>query len=75
MDPFLIYQSNHEPWLNSHELLTNHFNDAIKLVAQSRFDKTSIAWRKAKRLLTFPEPDEELKVAVDDLKSTLDTFE
>lgn len=58
VDPFLIYQSDNELWVDAHDQLTNHFNSAIKLTAASGFKRDSMRWRKAKRMLTFPEPSE-----------------
>ncbi len=58
VDPFLIYQKDDELWRDAHDVLTRHFNVAIELVAKSNLDEKSLAWKKAKRMLTFPEPDE-----------------
>lgn len=58
VDPFLVYQSDKELWVDAHDALTNHFNTAIKLIAESGFKKDSVKWKKAKRMLTFPEPAE-----------------
>lgn len=58
VDPFLIYQSDDDLWRDAHDTLTKFFNDAITLVVQSRMNESSLAWCKAKRMLTFPEPDE-----------------
>ncbi|CAN5668381.1 hypothetical protein BH23PAT2_BH23PAT2_00920 [soil metagenome] len=58
VDPFLIYQSEDPLWIDGHDRLTKHFNTAIKLIAESGLNTRSLKWRKARRLLTFPEPSE-----------------
>jgi hypothetical protein len=58
VDPFRVYVEDEERWAGAHNDLIDFFNMALELVAKSGFDKKSARWRKAKRLLTFPEPAE-----------------
>jgi hypothetical protein len=58
VDPFRLYVENEERWAGAHSDLIDFFDMAMELVAKSGLDTSSARWKKAKRLLTFPEPAE-----------------
>lgn len=58
VDPFLVFDDDDPYWAGTHSRLTEFFGTALDLVAKSAGDQRSPAWRKAERMLTFPEPKE-----------------
>lgn len=57
VDPILLLTSPHQEWVDAHEELINHFVHCYRLVAQAT-GENSLSARSARRLLTFPEPEE-----------------
>jgi hypothetical protein len=58
IDPFRIFVDTEPEWTHAHDRLIDFFNDVLSLVAKSGFKPSSAHWRKAERLLLFPEPRE-----------------
>jgi hypothetical protein len=58
VDPFLVFDDQDPFWSNTHDELIKFFNLAKDYVAKSGGDSQSPHWRKAERMLTFPEPKE-----------------
>lgn len=58
VDPFLIADDDEKVWREAHERLLGFFNGVLELLAKSGGDRTSPHWRKAERLMLFPEPPE-----------------
>jgi hypothetical protein len=58
VDPFLVFDDADPFWSSTHDQLTTFFGLALNYVARSGGDKNSAHWRKAERMLTFPEPKE-----------------
>src|SRR5690348_3070524 len=58
VDPFRVYVEDDERWAEAHNVLVGFFNMTLSLVAASGFSEKSARWKKAKRLLRFPEPAE-----------------
>lgn len=58
VDPFLIYEDDSPMWANAHDRVLDFFAVAFDLVRQSRGNQQSDHWKKAERLLKFPEPAE-----------------
>ncbi|MFD0056993.1 hypothetical protein ACFVHR_25100 [Streptomyces sp. NPDC127168] len=55
VDPFLIYDDDEE-WSRAHDSLTEFFGMVLYLVQKAKRDESSVFWKKAKKLLLFPEP-------------------
>ncbi len=58
VDPFLVFDSSAAPFADSHELVVQFFATCRELVRLDQGRHDSSHWRKALRLLTFPEPKE-----------------
>ncbi len=59
VDPFLIFkEQGSSEWAEAHEQLIRHFDTCFRLIAEGNRNPTSIPYKKALRLLTFPEPKE-----------------
>jgi hypothetical protein len=58
VDPFLIFKEQATDWSGTHAQLIGHFNTCFQLIAQGNRNHASVAYKKALRLLTFPEPKE-----------------
>lgn len=58
VDPFLVFDDADPYWSGTHDQLTDFFGLAVRYVARAGGDKNSPAWRKAERMLRFPEPKE-----------------
>jgi hypothetical protein len=58
VDPFLVFDSPLTLFADSHELVVRFFAACRELVRQDQGRHDSPHWRKALRLLTFPEPKE-----------------
>lgn len=58
VDPFLVFDDPDPYWSDTHAKLTSFFELAMDYVVKSGGDTTSAQWRKAERMLTFPEPKE-----------------
>ncbi|MEU4557463.1 hypothetical protein AB0F72_03690 [Actinoplanes sp. NPDC023936] len=58
VDPFLIYPDAAVPWFGAHDHILDFFQMVFDLVDESKGDVRSLAWKKAQRLLMFPEPAE-----------------
>lgn len=58
VDPFLIFKETGRQWAGAHDELIMHFDNCFHLIAQGNRSRASVAYKKALRLLTFPEPKE-----------------
>jgi hypothetical protein len=58
IDPFLLYAAETGDFVGSHAEVIAFFNSVFKKVAAAGGDTTSIHWRHAEALLTFPEVPE-----------------
>jgi hypothetical protein len=58
IDPFLIFRDEAHTWDGAHDQLIAHFDRCFKLIAEGGCSPTSVQYRKALALLTFPEPRE-----------------
>jgi hypothetical protein len=58
VDPFLVFDDADPFWAVSRDQLNSFFGLALGYVAKSGGDQKSAHWRKAERMLTFPEPKE-----------------
>lgn len=58
VDPFLVFDDADPYWAGTQDQLSEFFGCALGLVARSSGDTKSPAWKKAERMLTFPEPKE-----------------
>lgn len=58
VDPFLVFDDSDPFWSGTHDEVTAFFGLAMDFVANADGDPKSPAWRKAERMLTFPEPKE-----------------
>jgi len=58
VDPFLIFEDKDSRWVGTHAKVVRFFNEALKLIAQSRANPASNAGAKVQNMLLFPEPDE-----------------
>jgi hypothetical protein len=58
VDPFLIYARESGPFVGTHKLVINFFNDVFTLIARSKGDRKHLCWRQALNLLVFPEAEE-----------------
>jgi hypothetical protein len=58
VDPFLIFKEEASDWAGAHAQLIGHFNTCFQLIAQGNRNRASVPYKKALRLLTFPEPRE-----------------
>jgi hypothetical protein len=58
VDPFLIFLETDSSWANAHARLMRFFDVAMKMLAESGFNRTAPLFRKAQSLLLFPEPPE-----------------
>lgn len=58
VDPFLVFDDADPFWASTHDRVTHFFGLALDYVAKSGGDPKSTHWRKAERMLTFPEPKE-----------------
>jgi hypothetical protein len=58
VDPFLIFQDDHQDWAGAHDELIAHFDRCFQLIAQGNRDPKTVPYRKALALLRFPEPRE-----------------
>lgn len=58
IDPFLIYENNHDFFLNAHEKSIAFFNKAFELAAQSMSNPSDIRYRLLLNMMNFPEVEE-----------------
>jgi len=58
VDPFLIFKDTREQWRTAHDQLIGHFDTCFHLIAGGNRNTQSLSYKKAIRLLTFPEPRE-----------------
>lgn len=58
VDPFLVFGDPDPFWSSTHDRVVEFFGMAMDYVSQSSADPESAHWRKAERMLTFPEPKE-----------------
>lgn len=58
VDPFLVFDDTDPYWSKHHGDLTKFFGLALEYVMKSGGDQNSAHWKKAERMLTFPEPKE-----------------
>ena len=59
VDPFLIFkEQGSSDWAGVHEQLIQHFDICFRLIAEGNRNRKSVPYKKALRLLTFPEPKE-----------------
>ncbi|WP_193614300.1 hypothetical protein [Nocardioides lijunqiniae] len=58
VDPFLVFDDTDPFWAETHTKLTEFFELAMSYVIESGGVRRSAPWRKAERMLTFPEPKE-----------------
>ncbi|PHR92602.1 MAG: hypothetical protein COA69_07130 [Robiginitomaculum sp.] len=58
IDPFLIYDNEHDEFLGSHDEIVGLFDDAFSLIAKSDGNKNNRNWKKALNILLFPEVEE-----------------
>src|SRR6266851_2658797 len=58
VDPFLIFRDSDPYWRDAHAQLIGHFDLCFQLIAEGNRNPASVAYKKALRLLTFPEPRE-----------------
>lgn len=58
IDPYLVFQDDDPQWAGSYERVVEFFATAAELVLASGGSQDTPAWRKATRLLLFPEPAE-----------------
>ncbi|MEX1004482.1 MAG: hypothetical protein WD156_03840 [Acidimicrobiia bacterium] len=56
VDPFLLFDVKTAPWNSVHQRLVAFFNEALGQVAESGGKRTSVAWRRASAMFSFPEP-------------------
>lgn len=56
VDPFLMFDTTAEPWRRVHGRLIDFFNEALGQVAEANGNHTSVAWRRASAMFSFPEP-------------------
>lgn len=55
IDPFLIFQTSHPAFKDSHKKVVQFFNEIFKLIAASQGNKNSAHYKKALQALVFPE--------------------
>lgn len=58
IDPFLVFDDTDPAFAGAHDMVMDFFAAARDLVGQAGGRTTHAYWRKAARLLTFPEPKE-----------------
>jgi hypothetical protein len=58
VDAFLIYDDTNSQWASAHDHILDFFGMVFGLLRDSGGDKNHPAWKKAERLLLFPEPAE-----------------
>ncbi len=58
VDPFLVFEEMSGTFADSHELVIDFFSTCHDLIRRSKGNEKSSHWKKAIRLLTFPEPRE-----------------
>lgn len=58
IDPFLVFEDGEPLFADSHDLVVRFFEICRALVRQDAGRQGSTYWKKALRLLTFPEPKE-----------------
>lgn len=58
VDPFRIWVDESDEWSGAHDSLVSFFDMVLALIAKSNGDYGHPAWKKAERLLLFPEPNE-----------------
>lgn len=58
VDPFRIWSDKQPDWHGAHDHLVSFFDMVLGLIAESGGDHLHPAWKKAERLLLFPEPAE-----------------
>ena len=58
IDPFLIYDNEKGNFVGSHDEVVKFFESVFTLLATSNGDKMSMPWKRAHRLLLFPEVEE-----------------
>ena len=58
IDPFLIYSQEFGPFIGAHEEVVAFFQVAYEAVAKSKGSVASAHWRRATRMLAFPERPE-----------------
>jgi hypothetical protein len=59
IDPFLIFkEQGSSEWAGAHDQLIGHFDTCFHLIAEGNRNCASVPYKKALRLLTFPEPKE-----------------
>jgi hypothetical protein len=58
VDPFLMFTETADPWASVQDRLIDFFNTALEHVAAAAGNRTSIEWRRAAAMFSFPEPAE-----------------
>lgn len=58
VDPYLVFDDDDPLWSGAYEEVVRFFELATELVLTSNGHQDTAAWRKAERLLKFPEPKE-----------------
>jgi hypothetical protein len=58
IDPFLVYESNHEYFSNAHEKTITFFNHAFTLAAESTPHPKDLRYRLLQNMMNFPEVEE-----------------
>jgi hypothetical protein len=58
LDPFLIFKDTGASWRGAHDELIGYFDSCFQLIAEGNRNSRSLQYRKAVRLLQFPEPSE-----------------
>lgn len=58
VDPFAIFKEQLGFWSDTHRRIISHFELCFHLIAEGRLNPDSVGYKKARDLLTFPEPKE-----------------
>lgn len=58
VDPFLVFEDDDPFWAGCHADVVDFFGLALRFVKLAQGDTRSAHWRKAERMLLFPEPKE-----------------
>lgn len=58
VDPFLMFNETDELWTPVHDRIIEFFNTALEHVAEAAHDRSSVHWRRAAAMFSFPEPPE-----------------
>lgn len=58
IDPFLIFQDTDPRWVNAHQKIVDHFEEAFKVLAAAGCTPGTTGFKSALRMLEFPEPAE-----------------